>query len=73
MIAPSWPSRPGRDEIGDFVQAHPDALGPADEGKLIERGFIEDPVAVGCPPRGRQQPGTLVKPHRRGRHPGAFG
>jgi hypothetical protein len=70
---PALAGRPGRDQAGDVFQAHPDALGPANERQLIRRGLIEDPVAAGCPPRGRQQPGTLVKAHRRRRHPGAFG
>jgi len=64
---------PGRDQVGDVVQAHPDALGPADEGQLLQRGLIEDPVAVGGPPGWRQQPGTFVEPHRRRRQSGAFG
>jgi hypothetical protein len=70
---PAFADRPGRHQVGDVFQGHPDPLGPADERQLIQRRLIEHPVAVGGPPRGRQQPGTLIEAHCRRCHPGAFG
>jgi hypothetical protein len=46
LQGPALAGRPRRDQVGDVFQAHPDALGPADEGQLLQRGLGEDPVAV---------------------------
>jgi hypothetical protein len=51
-------------------RCYPDALGPVDERQLIQRRLIEDPVAVGGPPRSRQQPGTLINRTIDGRNSG---
>ena len=60
---PALADWPRRDQAGDVFQAHPDALDLADERQLIQRGLIEHPVAVGCPPqaacaRARNAPGA---------------
>ena len=47
---PALARRSCRNQIGDVFQAHPDALGPGDEGHLFQSRLIEEPVAVGCPP-----------------------
>jgi hypothetical protein len=46
----AFAGRPGRHQVGDVLQAHPDALGPLDEHDLVQRGLAEHPVAVVRPP-----------------------
>jgi hypothetical protein len=47
LAAATWPHR---HQGGNVFQAHPDGLGPLDERQLLQRGLIEYPVAVHCPP-----------------------
>jgi hypothetical protein len=47
LAAATWPYR---HQPGDVFQAHPDGLGPLDERQLLQRGLIEYPVPVHCPP-----------------------
>ena len=46
----AFAGRPRRHQVGDVLQAHPDALGPLDEHDLVQRGLTEHPVAVVRPP-----------------------
>ena len=47
LAAAIWPHR---HQPRDVLQAHPDGLGPLDERQLLQRGLIEYPVPVHCPP-----------------------
>ena len=47
---PALAGRPRNEQGGDVLQAHADALGPADERQLVQGRLVEHPVAVGCPP-----------------------
>jgi hypothetical protein len=49
LQGPALARWPRRNQVGDVLKVHPDALGPLDEGQLIQRGLIEQPIPVACP------------------------